>query len=307
MAKKKEAETVLAVKAFDANLSCRGYKFEVGKTYSVDGEVVICQNGFHACENPFDALSYYPLVDNAGKLSRFASVELTGQIARHSEDSKVAGASITLKAELSLPEFIGKAVSWIVDYTKLKAAKKDGAETLNDNGGDYAKIGSSGYYAQIGSSGDCAKIGSSGDCAQIGSSGHSAQIGSSGHSAKIGSSGDCAQIGSSGYYAKIGSSGYCAKIGSSGDCAKIGSSGDCAKIGSSGDCAKIVAEGKDAVVACAGARATVSGKDGTWVSLAEYGDNGKCVGFATGRIGKDGLKPDTAYTAKTGKLVEVSK
>ena len=47
---------------------------------------------------------------------------------------------------------------------------------LNDNGDDYAQIGSSGYYAQIGSSGYYAQIGSSGDCAQINSTGEDSVI-----------------------------------------------------------------------------------------------------------------------------------
>lgn len=39
-------------------------------------------------------------------------------------------------------------------------------------------------------------------------------------------------------------------------------------------------------------------------SIAEFNNRRECVGFATGCIGKDGLKPDTAYIAKGGKLVE---
>ena len=91
-------------------------------------------------------------------------------------------------------------------------------------------------------------------------------------------SGDYAQIGSSGYRARIGSSGYHAQIGSSGDYG---------------------------VIASAGYGTQAKGADGTWISLAEFAD-GKCVGFATGCIGKDGLKADTYYVAKGGKLVEAS-
>ena len=91
--------------------------------------------------------------------------------------------------------------------------------------------------------------------------------------AKIGSSGDYAQIGSSGDYAQIGSSGYSAKIGSSGDYAKIGSSGYYAQIGSSGDYAKIGSTGEGAVIANIGCDGIVKAKEGSWVTLAEYGDN----------------------------------
>ena len=181
--------------------------------------------------------------------------------------------------------------------------------------GDLAKIGSSGYLAQIGSSGDRAKIGSSGDLAQIGSSGDLAQIGSSGYGAKIGSSGYGAKIGSSGYGAqigssgdgaKIGSSGDDAKIGSSGDGAKIGSSGDDAKIGSSGDLAKIESEGNNAVVAAIGIDSKIKAKKGSWITLAEYGEDLKPVCVRSAQIDGKSLKEDVFYQLKGGEFVEAA-
>ena len=169
-----------------------------------------------------------------------------------------------------------------------------------------AKIGSSGYGAKIGSSGDLAKIGSSGDLAKIGSSGYLAQIGSSGDDAKIGSSGDLAQIGSSGYLAKIGSSGYGAKIGSSGYGAKIGSSGYGAQIGSSGDDAKIESEGNNAVVAAIGIDSKIKAKKGSWITLAEYGEDLKPVCVRSAQIDGKSLKEDVFYQLKGGEFVEAA-
>ena len=172
--------------------------------------------------------------------------------------------------------------------------------------GDGAQIGSSGYLAKIGSSGYHAKIGSSGDLAQIGSSGDLAQIGSSGDRAKIGSSGYGAKIGSSGDGAKIGSSGDGAQIGSSGDLAKIGSSGDDAKIGSSGDLAKIESEGNNAVVAAIGIDSKIKAKKGSWITLAEYGEDLKPVCVRSAQIDGKSLKEDVFYQLKGGEFVEAA-
>ena len=122
--------------------------------------------------------------------------------------------------------------------------------------------------------------------AQIGSSGYGAQIGSSGDGAQIGSSGDGAQIGSSGYGAKIGSSGYGAKIGSSGYGAQI-------------ECT-----GQNAVAMCAGKNSAIKGPVGTWITLAEYNDDGICVCCKSARIDGETLKADTWYFLKGGEFVE---
>jgi hypothetical protein len=128
----------------------------------------------------------------------------------------------------------------------------------------------------------------------------------SGDDAQIGSSGDLAKIGSSGDGAKIGSSGYGAKIGSSGDDAQIGSSGDGAKIGSSGYLAKIESEGNNAVVAAIGIDSKIKAKKGSWITLAEYGEDLKPVCVRSAQIDGKSLKEDVFYQLKGGEFVEAA-
>ncbi len=274
---------ITSYKGFDKDMKCRGFQYEVGKEYEMDGEVKCCNQGFHACKSPLEVWDYYDMLD-----SRYAEVEQSGKIDAGENSTKVCSSRIKIKAELKLADIINIGVEWLKDITSPSKVKADGV--LNDNGnrrkqigssgdsaqigssGNSAKIGSSGDSAKIGSSGDSAKIGSSGDSAQIGSSGYSAQIGSSGDSAQIGSSGDSAQIGSSGDYAKIGSSGDYAKIGSSGDSAQIGSSGNSAKIGSSGDSAKIGSSGDYAKIGSSGYSAQI-GSSGYSAQIGSSGDS----------------------------------
>ena len=184
----------MAYKAFNPDFTCKGKQYEENTTYEENGNE-ICEAGvMHYCENPFDVLDYYPLVNENGEISEFAEVEPLGKI--FTKKNKSATNKLHIKAKLGLKGFIKACIDFTLEKTKIEEIE-DSIE--NDNGNKSVQIGSSG------------------NSAQIGSSGYSVQIGSSGNSAQIGSSGDYAQIGSSGDYAQIGSSGNSAKITSSGE------------------------------------------------------------------------------------------
>ena len=156
-------KTIKSYKAFDENMRCRDFQYEVGKEYDINGDIKCCKRGFHACESPMEVWDYYDMLT-----SRFAEVEQSGKISTETDSTKICSSHIKIKAELKLADIINIGVEWLKDLTAPSKVKADGAE-LNDNGvrgaqigssGDSAKIGSSGYYAQIGSSGGTAKIGS---------------------------------------------------------------------------------------------------------------------------------------------------
>ena len=286
---------ITSYKAFDKNMKCRGFQYEVGKEYEMDGEIKCCNRGFHACKSPIEVWDYYDMLN-----SRFAEVEQSGKIDKEEKSTKVCSSHIKIKAELKLADIINVGVEWLKDITSPSKIKTDGV--LNDNGDRNKKIGSSDYSAQIASSGDYAQIGSLGDYAKIGSLGDYAQIGSSGGSAQIGSLGD---------YAHIGSSGDSAQIGSSGDYAKIGSSGDSSQIGSSGNYAKIDSTGEDSVIMCAGNSSKAKAKVGSWITLAEWEWSDEkerhvpvCV--KTEYVDGENIKADTWYQLRNGKFVEVN-
>ena len=168
-------------KGFEKDFSCRGKQYEENTTYEEHG-VGCCHKGvMHFCEDPWEVLNHYDLVDGNGNFSEFAEVEALGQVWNDGE--KRATNKIHIGAKLGFKDFIKACIDFTIERTKF-----DGSS------GNSAQIGSSGDYAKIGSSGNSAKIGSSGYSAQIGSSGNSAQIGSSGNSAQINSTGEDAVI-----------------------------------------------------------------------------------------------------------------
>jgi hypothetical protein len=138
---KNTKEPIISYKGFDQNLHCRGYQYEIGKTYTHEGEVEVCKSGFHACEYPLDVFGYYPPA-----ISRFAVVTQSGRLSRNSEDTKVASSSITIKAELDFPGIIKAAI----EYTMNRVKPEAGAAS---NSGDYGAASNSGYQGAASNSG----------------------------------------------------------------------------------------------------------------------------------------------------------
>ena len=157
--------SIKGYKAFNRGMICKGKQYEENTTYEENGNK-ICEAGvMHFCENPFDVLNYYPLIDEDGNISDFADVEAIGDI--YKEKDKTATNKLHIGAKLGLKGFIKACVDFTIEKTRIESVK----DNETDSGGDYAKIGSSGYSTKIGSSGNSAKIGSSGDYAKITSEG----------------------------------------------------------------------------------------------------------------------------------------
>ena len=84
-----------AYKAFNADLTCRGFQYEEGKTYEIDENPELCIRGFHACLNLLDVFNYYNGV--FGEDVVVHEVELDGvSDEKNKGDSKVVAKKITI-------------------------------------------------------------------------------------------------------------------------------------------------------------------------------------------------------------------
>jgi len=85
----------------DGRLMCRYFQYEVGKTYTFDGKPVICEQGFHACHEPWQCWPFYP---NNGE-NVYYEVECGGKIVESNDgDGKFVCTEITLVREIPEPE-----------------------------------------------------------------------------------------------------------------------------------------------------------------------------------------------------------
>ena len=92
-----------AYKAFDKDLKCRGFQFEVGKEYKHNGEIELCRSGFHACENISDVFNFYEF---HGEGTRVCEVDILGNVKTEPENIKLVTNYIKIVRELSWEEVL---------------------------------------------------------------------------------------------------------------------------------------------------------------------------------------------------------
>ncbi|ENA8648398.1 hypothetical protein ABGZ09_002863 [Salmonella enterica] len=144
---------IVTFKGFNKDLKCRDFQFEIGKTFHHDGKVEACGSGFHACEFPFDVFSYYSPAD-----SRFAETISFGITDREEDgDTKIASASITIKAELTIPQFIQRGIEWI--WSKIDKSLEQqimyGDCSAATNTGNCSAATNTGYRSAATNTGNC--------------------------------------------------------------------------------------------------------------------------------------------------------
>ena len=104
---------MIAYKAFDPGLVCRGYQFVMGKNTT---DKANCRNnGFHCAENPLDCLSYYPDLD----VSEYYLVDAGGDIDEDGSDSKIACTELTILKKLTREDFFLHGLAYLADHPLL--------------------------------------------------------------------------------------------------------------------------------------------------------------------------------------------
>lgn len=94
---------ITGYKGFTRNWKCRGFQYEVGKTYEIDGKPKLCERGFHFCTSPLAVFKYYD------PTNRFALVEADeDDVVCDPDYNKAVTRRITIVKELTLREIIDR-------------------------------------------------------------------------------------------------------------------------------------------------------------------------------------------------------
>jgi hypothetical protein len=135
---RKGEKSMRAFKGFNKDLTCRGYQYEEGKEFHTE-RAECCDTGFHACEYPLDCFGYY---DPAHSV--FHEVELSGEMDKSGDNTKVCATDIKIGARLSIAGLVKMAI----DFTMSKVNKEAGSDERHGFAsatGDYGASSATGY------------------------------------------------------------------------------------------------------------------------------------------------------------------
>ena len=117
-------------KVFNSDWTCRGYQYEVGKTYEIAESPKCCKVGFHFCEKLVDCFNYYSFDPN----NKVAEIEAIGEIDFNDTNSKCCTNKIVILKELTWAE--------VLDMCNTGKGNSGKRNSGNYNSGDY----NSGHY-----------------------------------------------------------------------------------------------------------------------------------------------------------------
>ena len=106
-------EKKLSYKAFNKDLTCRGFQYEVGKEYVIKGKLKVCSNGFHACGMPLDVFRFYPPTTSV-----FGIVEQYGEV--RDDGTKTVSSKIKVTEIITLNELVKKQIEFVCDYNNRR-------------------------------------------------------------------------------------------------------------------------------------------------------------------------------------------
>ena len=89
-------------KVFNSDWTCRGYQYEIGKTYEIAESPKCCKVGFHFCEKLVDCFNYYSFDPN----NKVAEIEAIGEIHFDDTNSKCCTNKIVILKELKWSEVL---------------------------------------------------------------------------------------------------------------------------------------------------------------------------------------------------------
>ncbi|EAR4216126.1 hypothetical protein EK575_20205 [Salmonella enterica] len=303
---------IVTFKGFNKDLKCRGFQFAIGETFHHDGKVEACGSGFHACECPFDVFSYYPPAE-----SRYAETISFGVIDREEiGDTKIASASITIKAELTLPQFIQRGIEWI--WSKIdksleqqimtgyqSAATNTGYQSAATNTGNRSAATNTGDQSAATNTGDRSAATNTGDQSAATNTGYQSAATNTGYRSAATNTGDQSAATNTGYQSAATNTGDQSAATNTGNRSAATNTGNRSAATNTGNWSAAEVSGSQSVAAAFGIEGKARASEGAAIVLCYRDEDGELIHIRASKVGENGIMPDTWYQLdEDGEFVE---
>ncbi|EKL2894866.1 hypothetical protein PQ308_002012 [Salmonella enterica] len=303
---------IVTFKGFNKELKCRDFQFEIGKTFHHDGKVEACGSGFHACECPFDVFSYYSPAD-----SRFAETISFGITDRKEDgDTKIASASITIKAELTLPQFIQRGIEWIwskIDKSleqqimcgNCSAATNTGNRSAATNTGNRSAATNTGNRSAATNTGNCSAATNTGNRSAATNTGDWSAATNTGNRSAATNTGNRSAATNTGDCSAATNTGNRSAATNTGDWSAATNTGDWSAATNTGDWSAAEVSGSQSVAAAFGIEGKARASEGGAIVLCYRDEDGELIHIRASKVGENGIMPNTWYQLnEDGEFVE---
>ena len=327
-------KTIHAYKGFDKDLKCRGFQYEVGKEYKKDGEIGLCQNGFHACWFPFDVFSYY----DPGNTNRYCAVTQSGVMRGALDDSKVASQKIRIDSEIGVEGIVKAGIEFILDKVDFDGKENYDSEECSvvanalahsaaTNIGRQSGALESGDYSSASCSGEYSAAVNVGDRSVASNTALNSVAANTGYYSAAINEGECSAATNTGYYSAATNKGiYSVAVNSGNNSVALNSGLNAGSVNIGEDSAATAVgdfsvalnmgkqsiakvSGKQSIAIVTGVCSKAAGALGDWIVLTERGEwNGDTFSIKEVKAFKvdgDKIKADTFYKLVDGEAVEV--
>ncbi|MDZ5351748.1 hypothetical protein U2F31_23060 [Salmonella enterica subsp. enterica serovar Cubana] len=330
---------IVTFKGFNKDLKCRGFQFAIGETFHHDGKVEACGSGFHACECPFDVFSYYPPAE-----SRYAETISFGITdSEEGGDTKIASSSITIKDELTLPQFIQRGIEWI--WSKIdksleqqimcgswsaatntgyqSAATNTGNRSAATNTGNRSAATNTGYQSAATNTGYQSAATNTGDQSAATNTGYQSAATNTGDQSAATNTGDRSAAtntgyqsaatntgnrsaaANTGYQSAATNTGYLSAATNTGDWSAATNTGYQSAATNTGDWSAAEVSGSQSVAASLGIEGKARASEGGAIVLCYRDEDGELIHIRASKVGENGIMPNTWYQLdKDGEFVE---
>ncbi|HFG4424931.1 TPA: hypothetical protein ACGGKU_002797 [Salmonella enterica] len=303
---------IVTFKGFNKDLKCRDFQFEIGKTFHHEGKVEACGSGFHACECPFDVFSYYPPAE-----SRYAETISFGVIDREEiGDTKIASASITIKAELTLPQFIQRGIEWI--WSKIdksleqqimtgdwSAATNTGNRSAATNTGNRSAATNTGDWSAATNTGDWSAATNTGDWSAATNTGDWSAATNTGDWSAATNTGNRSAATNTGDWSAATNTGNRSAATNTGNRSAATNTGNRSAATNTGDWSAAEVSGSQSVAASLGIEGKARASEGGAIVLCYRDEDGELIHIRASKVGENGIMPDIWYQLnEDGEFVE---